>query len=293
VIAAVTGVSDGLPCPARAPAVAVCGYPDLGIHDRRHLFFLEPDHLREQLDFPTHLPVPLSSYGNVVYSIHAYTHKFTLDAILGQAPDRAGYPPGGFELSYATAEQEARAMGTALFVSEFGNEPEQDGLLLVNQLREQDRHLVGATVWPWKENCTLTTSWGVYAGVYEGAGDQRCAYDGHPDTAPKPQSGCLRQGRERLLAQAWPRAIAASEVSFHYDPASGAFDLLATATATAPPALVYLPPEVRGQPLVSGSAGLEQVNVGADASRLLVVKPRGGQFRVSVAPAPLRLVGCL
>jgi len=40
VVDAVTGVSDGAICPAGMPYAAACGYADLRVHDRRHLFFV-------------------------------------------------------------------------------------------------------------------------------------------------------------------------------------------------------------------------------------------------------------
>jgi endoglycosylceramidase len=296
VIDAITGAGDGLACPAGTPALAVCGFPDLGVHDRHHLFFLESDHLREQFDLPTHLPMPVSSYPNLVYSIHAYTHQFTIEAIAGQRPDQARFPPGGFEQSYASAEAEARSVGAALFVSEFGNPPELDDLLLTKQLQEQERHLVGATLWPWKENCTLGTTWGVYEGVFGAAPDQRCAVDRPPGSldaaASWPQEGCLRAGRERLLARVAPRAIVGTDVRYHYDPATGAFRLTASAPPGAPTAEIAVPPQVTGAPSVGGGAALERVVEAADGSRLLVVRPQGGLFAVDVAAAPLRLGGC-
>ena len=296
VIDAITGAGDGLSCPSWATPLAVCGYPDLGVRDRHHFVFLESDHLREQFDLPTHLPMPVSSYPNLVYTIHAYTHQFTIEAIAGQRPDRAQYPPGGFEQSYASAEAEARSVGAALFVSEFGNPPELDGLLLTNQLQEQERHLVGATLWPWKENCSLGTTWGVYEGVFGAAPDQRCAVDRPPGSldaaAAWAQEGCLRGGRERLLARVAPRAIAGSDVRYHYDPATGAFHLTAAAPPGAPMAEIVVPPEVTGAATASAGAALERVVDGPDGSRLLVVRPQGGLFAVDVAAAPLRLVGC-
>jgi len=291
VIDAITGVRDGVPCPAFAPALAACGHADLGIHDRRHLFFLDTGLWREITDLPTHLPVPVSSYPNVVLAIHAYTHKYTVDALLGQAPASASYPFGGYDQSYAAAELEARAMGAALYVGEFGDEVSEDGLLLTNQLREQERHLVGATFWIWKENCSPTAPWGVYAGV--GAG--RCAADQAPsarDTGPQPPNGCLRAGRERLLARAYPEAVAGGGLSYAYDPATGAFHLTARAPAGAHETLVVVPPEVRGEASVSGAAELSGMEVDAGGGRVLHVRPRGGTYAVSVAAAPLRLTGC-
>lgn len=295
VIDALTGAGDGLRCPASTPAVAVCGYPDLGVHDRRHLFFVEPDHLREQTDLLTHLPMPISSYPNIVYSIHAYTHKFTLDALAGQDPGHASYPPGGFELSYASAEVEARSAGAALFVSEFGNEPEEDDLLLAAQLGEQERHQVGGTLWPWKENCTLTTSWGVYDGVYSGQRDQRCAYDrpAPSDVTPKAQNGCLRPGRERMLARVWPRAAAGRIESYAYNSKTAAFELRASAPPRAAETVVFIPRQVQGAVSTGGASAPGAVDRVADGSRFVHVVPLGGAYSVSVAPAPLNLTPCL
>jgi endoglycosylceramidase len=296
VIDALAGTGDGLPCPASAPAVSVCGYPDLGVHDRSHLFFVQPDHLREQTDFPISPPAPFSSSGNLVYAIHAYTHVFTLDALAGQGRG-ASYPPGGFDLSYASGEVEARAMGAALFVDEFGDAPSDDAVLLAAQLREQERYRVGSTFWSWKENCALMSPWGVYDGVHGVQADQRCAYD-RPSAAaeptPAPQNGCLRAERERLLARPWPRALAASStrVSYAYDPGDGLFRMGATAPRGAAETLLYVPPEVRGIVAVDGAATVAATDQGPDGSRLVHVSPAGGAYRVTVLPAPLALAAC-
>jgi hypothetical protein len=294
---ALTGAGDGLPCPASAPPLAACGYPDLGVRDRAHLLFVEPDHLREQTDLATALPAPFTSDPNLVYAIHAYTHVFTLDALIGQDPRRAGYPPGGLATSYAGAAVEAAAMGAALFVDEFGGEPGVDPLLVAGQLREQERRLVGSTFWVWKENCALATTWGLFDGVFGRAGDQRCAYDrpaaAAAAAAPAPQNGCLRPERERLLARAWPRAVAAdSGPAYAYDDATGAFSLSATARAGDPETLVFVPREVRGPVAVTGAAAATATDADPAGGRLVHVRPAGGPYRVTVAPAPLALTGC-
>lgn len=292
-IDAVTGSGDGLPCPASSPGLAGCGYPDLGLHDTRQLFFLEADHLRSQLDFQTGLSLPVSSAPNLVYAIHAYTHKFTLDALIGQPPQRATYPFGGYEQSYADGENEARLMGAALFVDEFGNEPAADGLLLANQLREQEQHLTGSTYWPWKENCDAGPTWGVYAGIFGEVADQRCAYDrGSSRLAAAPQAGCLRDGKERLLARPWPTAIDARTMKYAYDPASGAFHLAADSAAAAE-TLIVVPPEVTGAVSVAGAATLRAIEPRAAGGRVVHVAPTGGEYTVDLAPAPLALAGCL
>jgi Cellulase (glycosyl hydrolase family 5) len=298
VIDALTGAADGLPCPGSTPALPACGYPDLGIRDRRHLIFLQPDHLREQTDFATSPPMPFSSYGNLVYTIQAYTHVFTVDALAGQDPRGAGYPPGGFDLTYLSAALEARALGAALFVGEFGNPPADDRLLLAAQLREQERHLVGSTFWPWKENCGMPAPWGIYDGIFGSRIDQRCSYDLSPPGAaagagPAPQNGCLRPERERLLARVWPRAVAAgTHLSYTYDPGSGRFQLTATAPARAAETLLSVPRQVRGAVSVSGAAAISSVEIAADGSRLVHVRLTGGAYRVVVLPAPRLPTSC-
>jgi len=297
VLDAVTGAGDGLPCPSSAPPVPACGYRDLGIGDRAHLFFVEPNHLREQTDFPTSLPLPFSSAANLVYAIHAYTHVFTLDALAGQDPRRASYPPGGFELSYVSGQLEARALRAALFVDELGNQPADDAILLANQLTSQERHRVGAILWVWKQNCAVVPTWGVYDGFYDGHRDQRCAYDRPPaarDPSTEPQNGCLRLDRERLLARVWPRAMAgtSSNVTYSYEPGTGLFNLAASAPAGAPETLLFVPRQVRGTVGVTGAAIISGTDRGQDGSRLVHVQPEGGFYQVVVLPAALDLTPC-
>jgi hypothetical protein len=277
VIDAVTGVGDGLPCPTGIFMPAFCGYPDLGIHDLRHLFFLEPG-LRQITDFPTHLGLPVSSDPNLVLDLHAYTHGFTLEALLGNRdPSHATYPWGGYDQTYSLGEREAKAIGAALFVSEFGNDPKYDSLLLANEVLEQEKHDVGFAFWTWKENGGKS-SWG----VFDAAGT---------DISPMPSSGCLRTARERLLARVYPLASSDPNLSYHYDSDTGGFSLAAHARAGDPPTVVYIPPEVTGAVAVLGTA-TPVTDTRTDGSRILAVTPSGGPFSIAVAAAPPILVGC-
>ena len=275
-IDAITGLRDGLPCPTHVFMPAVCGYPDLGIHDLRHLIFLEPGLLREVTDFPTHLGLPVSSDPNLVLSIHAYTHVYTIDHILGLDP--ATYPWGGYEQSYSLAQHEAKAINAAMFVSEFGNPPDRD-TLLANQLLEQERYLVGSAFWDWKENCG---GWAMFEGDPCTAGD----------TAPRRSSGCLRTSRERLVVRVYPRASSDPQLSYHYDSATGAFRLQARGASGAAPTIVYIPHEVTGAVQVTGSATAMPIDTNPDGSRVVSVSPDGGTFAITVAPAPLALTAC-
>ncbi|HET7419249.1 MAG TPA: cellulase family glycosylhydrolase [Candidatus Dormibacteraeota bacterium] len=264
VLDALTGAHDGLPCWSGFFMPATCGYRDLGVDDNRHLFFLDTGLFREVLDYPTHLGLPVSSYPNVVLAMHAYTHVYTLDTLTPWKD----YPPGGYDQSYATAVREAKAMDAALFVSEFGSDPKQDGNWLTNQLLEQEKHNLGFAFWPWKESNGST--WGMF---------------------DPPPNECLRVSRERLLGRVYPQATADTLLTFHYDPSDGLFSLHAHGRDGDPSTVVYIPPEVTGQVTLDGAVrGL--VSDQADGSRLVLASPTGGAFTIAVAPAPLRLHGC-
>jgi endoglycosylceramidase len=277
VVDAITGVRDGLPCWSGFYMPSICGYRDLGVHDLHHLFFLEAGLLREVTDFPTHLGLPVSSYPNLVLSLHAYTHKYTFDALAGQSPDNASYPWGGYDQSYAFGEREAKAMKAALFVSEFGFSPGATGdRVIASQLLEMEQHRVGFAFWTWKENGD--GGWGMFDGA-------------KPDQTPEPASGCLRPDRERLLVRVYPLASADPVLVYHYDPGTGAFSLNARGQSGDAPTVVYVPREVIGQVSVSGGV-TESENANPDGSRLVSASPSGGGFSINVAAAPLSLTSC-
>src|SRR5438309_10504384 len=68
----------------------------------------------------------------------------------------------------------------------------------------------------------------------------------------QPQSGCLRPERERLLARVYPSASADPNLTFHYDPSTGAFQLQASGQLGDVPTVVVFPVEVTGAVTVSG-----------------------------------------
>jgi hypothetical protein len=268
-IDAVTGVADGLPCWSGFVLPALCGHGDLGVHDTRHLMFLDTGLPREVTDFPTHLATPFTTYPNVVLALHAYTHIYTVDALMGQKAANATYPWGGYDQSYSWADREARAMRAALFVSEFGNDPADDPLILSHQLLEAERHVTGFAFWTWKENGGVH-AWGVFDA----------------------QSGCVRPQREAMLAAPYPRASFDPDLTFHYDPSSGLFSLHADGRAGDPTTVVYVPREVSGEITSDGGARVVVSANEGDGSRLVFASPTGGPFAVGIAPAPLHLSAC-
>lgn len=279
VIDAITGVGDGLPCWTGFYMPSVCGYRDSGVHDLHHLFFLEAGLLREVTDFPTHLGLPVSSYPNLVLSLHAYTHEYTFDAFAHQSPDKATYPWGGYNQSYALAEPEARAIKAAIFVSEFGFSPGEVGdRVIANQLLEMEQHRVGFAFWTWKENGGGNWS------LFEGA---------KPSQTPMPSSGCLKPDLERLVVRVYPLASADPSLTYHYDPSTGAFELQARGRAGDAATLVYIPSEVTGQVSVTGGLTDQAVDVKPDGSRLVTATPSGGPFSITVSTGAFASTGCV
>ena len=273
-IDAITGSHDGLPCWSGFFMPAPCGYRDLGADDLRHLIFLDTGLLREVTDFPTHLGLPVSSYPNVVLAMHAYTHFYTVDHLMPQLVSSSAYPWGGYDQSYSLAEREAKAMDAALFVSEFGNPPGDDGKLLASQVLEEERHRIGFAFWTWKENGS--GGWGVFA----------------PPAAPADASGCLRADREALLARVYPRTSADRTLTYHYDASDGSFTLKAGGHSGDPSTVVYVPLEVTGQ-ITSAGAVRVVVSRETDGGRVILAAPTGGEFVIAVSPAPLELTGCV
>jgi len=256
-----------------------CGYPDLGVHDLNHLVFMEAGLLRHVTDFPTHLGLPVSSYPNIVLSIHTYTHVFSLDHLFKLDPK--SYPWGGYDQTYALARREAAALNAALFVAEFGDFRSDDQQILANELLEQEKHVVGFAFWTWKENCGGSSTWGMFEGI-------DCA----PGATSTHSSGCLRAGRERLLARVYPQASADPKLTYHYESATGAFTLQANGQAGDAPTLVYVPREVTGEATVLGAFADRSITDLGDGGRMVSATPSGGTFTIAVAAAPLSLTGC-
>lgn len=286
VIQAVTGVRDGLPtCPAEAPTShdGSCAYPDLGVRDTRHAFYFEPNAFRNLVDISVQPNRPFTTYPEIVYAPHVYTHIFTLDRVLFRIPpERAVWPSYAFALQ--TADVEAKAMGAALVVTEFGGPDREFPTVTEHTVAQMDRFGVGATVWDWKNNCGLEAScgadepgrWTVYA-------------SGGPGPHP-PQNGPLLPGHVATLARVYPRLTAGRLDAWTFDPASGAFAMSASSDGAVTvgdrehETLVVAPPRVAsGTFAVSGAAALDGVVTNPDGSRWAWVAPSGaGAYSITL-----------
>jgi len=280
VIDALTGLSDGLPCPTSLPATPACGYPDLKVHDTRHAFFFEPMVLRNLEDAPDQAPLPFSSYPNLVYAPHTYTHVFTLDQNAGLSPSASPYPLS-YDQAFQVADTEARALGAALFSGEYGTSPDQDNTVLGPEMAAQDRALAGSTLWLWKGNCgpgstqaQCNNIWGMYAA----------------DAAATPAANLdLIPTRVANVSRVWPRATAGTLESFLFDPSSQTFHMTATSGEAVArgdqghETVVFIPSWVHGTVVVTGGAMLDTVSSQPDLTRVAYIAPDGtGSYAVSV-----------
>jgi endoglycosylceramidase len=274
VIDAIAGTHDGAVCPTGTSYTATCGYRDLGIDDTQHLFFVEPMALRNLTDVAVGLSLPFTSDKNIVYEPHAYTHVFTIDTEVPGGALSKVYP-----LSYSqamiTADAEARAIGAALFIGEFGNSNSDDSSILSQETAAIDQAGVGSSLWAWKGNCGPgSTAAQCEPGLWS-------VFQGDPAATPA-QNGPLFRSRLALLARVYPRATAGRLQSFGYDPATASFTMRATSTTPVVPGSrseeteVYIPPLVRGPVSASGASVLDAVVTNPDGSRTAFIAPTGG-----------------
>jgi endoglycosylceramidase len=287
-IEALTGVRDGeATCPTSAPNSDSCAYPQLASVSRQQIFF-EPLAWRNVVDFSPQVSTPFSSYPNLVYAPHVYTHAFTLDSFLGYPPATSPFPPN-YTFGYQTAEAEAQAMHAAVVTTEFGDSSSTDPLVLSSEESAQESTLTGGTLWAW--STTSGTCWcvGWQHSTFQTTSDGTPG-KGNPK-APVAKSSVLIASRQLYTARVWPRATAGTLLAYQYDPHSRSFFMSATDTAATPTGTradeteVYVPSNVHGSIAVGGNAHLDIVQRAPDGSHLAFIAPtgaNGGAYTVSV-----------
>ena len=307
-VEALTGVRDGRPtCPASAPTSLSnsCAYPKLASVSRQQIFF-EPLAYRNLLDFSLQVSKPFTEYPNIVFAPHVYTYAFTFEQdLLGLPAKPGGYPPN-FEFGYQTAEAEAQAMHSAVFVTEFGDSSSTDATILAGELAAQDSTQTGGTMWAWKglsakRGTCWCTRWqfSTYQTTANGTPGK-----GNPHEQPSPND-LLIASRQRELMRVWPTATAGRLGAYAYDPTTSSFVMVATSTAQGhrgdrhTDTVVYVPATVHGAVRVTGSAVLDGVVRAPDGSRrayvttTLVPVASGGSevYRVTVGAPSAALTG--
>lgn len=283
-IEALTGVRDGLPtCPASAPTSlsGSCAYPELAHVSHQQIFF-EPLAYRNLVDFSPQVSTPFSSYPNLVYAPHVYTHAFTVDQFIGYPATDSPYPPS-YTFGYQTAESEAQAMHAAVFTTEFGDASSTDSYVLAGETSAQEATLTGGTLWAWKGlSATEATCWCVR---WQHSSYQTTT-NGTPGTgnpkAPVSPDDLLIPSRATYMERVWPRATAGRLLSYQYDPADQNFAMVAQDDRAVRPGdraaetVVYIPASVHGEVTVAGGARLDAVVSEPDGSRLAYIAPTGG-----------------
>jgi endoglycosylceramidase len=242
-----------------------------GVPGFRQLFFIEPDALRNVTDQRSEFtPWSLfSSYPNVVYAPHIYTHVFTPDAELASLVPGINVVLGPlFPLSssYANAVGDARALGLPLWVGEFGNDVTDDDSLLRGHYQYSDANAIGNALWAWK-GLQLTSDKNCY-----------CVMEG-----PQPDQLRTFPSRLKFTARAYPLYLAGTLQGLGYDPDTGGFDLRASSAAvtrgdSGHATVLYVPAAVTA-PVQAEGAELEVLPRG-DGSRDVYAYPTGGAYRV-------------
>jgi len=222
VVQAITGFDDGRPtCPDDKPIGEFCAFPDLNVHDTKHIIFVEPMALRNQLDRDLGSNLrPFSSYDNIVFCPHTYSYSFTISLHL---------PWKLIDKSYAqaldTAWQSASLLHASVLVTEMGS-PTDHLERLQHIVEQQDAHLTGSTFWTWKES---GGGWGLWQGD-----------EGTPEMQLQPV-------REKILSRNRPLAVSGQLTGLTFDIDTGRMAMSAIAPAGIPtkdaqPTLVYLHP---------------------------------------------------
>jgi hypothetical protein len=227
------------------------------------------------------LSLPFTSYPGLVYAPHAYTHVFTLDTLVPGGVLSALYPLG-YGQAMVTAGAEARAMGAALFIGEYGNPNSADTTILSNETAAMDAATLGSSLWAWKGNCNPeVTAAACQPGLWS-------MFEGDASTPPT-DNGAVFPTRVKYVSRVYPRATAGQLVSFSYAPGSGSFTMRATSRSSVKPGArdleteVYIPPTDSGPVSVNGAATLDAVVRNPDGSRLALVAPIGaGTYGVGV-----------
>ncbi|NNN22088.1 MAG: cellulase family glycosylhydrolase [Acidimicrobiales bacterium] len=287
-IEALTGVRDSLPtCPLKSPTGTDCAYPQLANVSKQAILF-EPMAYRNLLDFSPQVSTTFSSYRNLVYAPHVYTHAFTADQFIGYTPQNSPYPPS-YTFGYQSADSDAIAMRSAVLTTEYGAGANTDSYILSGETAAQDESATGGTLWAWKGlSSSQGSCWCVrwqyssYSTTSDGTNGS-----GNPSSKPSPND-ILISSRATYLERIYPRYIDGTLSAYGYDPTTKSFALVVTASKKITPGNygddteIYIPSTVGASASVSGSAKLDGSVSEPDGSRLIYVVPTGGSYIVTV-----------
>jgi hypothetical protein len=232
----------------------------------------EPLAYRNLIDFSPQVTTAFSSYPNLVYAPHVYTHAFTVDQFIGYPAKSSPYPPT-YDFGYQTAE--AQTMHAAIVVTEYGASSSTDGFLLAGETGAQEDTLVsGSTLWALKGlSSDEGTCWCVrwqhssYGTTSDGT---RGSGNAHAPVSP---DDVVISSRQEQMDRVWPRAVAVTLLAYRYEPSTRSFAMVATSPRVSGggshDTIVYVPSTVPGHVAVTGAAVIAAVTKAPDGSRFV------------------------
>ena len=169
---------------------------------------------------------------------------------------------------------------SAILVTEFGCGADADERLLTPTIDAQDRAMIPAIIWPWKNNCFspgCQSSWSLYdSGISNGT--------------DATQNGPERPNRVRLLSRVHPRGVVGQLKNYFYNTTTSSFIMAATCRnktllSINNETLIYIPRRLNNSVInVTGQAILNGIIKNPDLSRLVVINPTcDGDYYVIVA----------
>ncbi|CAF0845113.1 unnamed protein product [Didymodactylos carnosus] len=185
-------------------------------------------------------------------------YKRVIQAITGVRDDLPDCP----HYAYESALNESVGLQTAVPVTEYGCGADADDTLLTPTIESQDKAMISAIVWPWKNNCfqaRCQTSWSLYD-----LGSQNGSVANQ--NSPEPPN------RVRILSRVHPRGVIGQLQHYFYNATTSSFVMTAkclnqAALMSVNETLVYIPRRLN-----------------SSVSRVVVINPTcTGQYQVLVA----------
>lgn len=165
-------------------------------------------------------------------------------------------------------------------MTEFGCGADADDTLLIPTIEAQDKAMISASVWPWKNNCFQAgceTSWSLYD-------------SGAPNGSFANQNGPERPNRVRILSRIHPRGVVGRLQQYLHNTTTSSFSMTAdcadkSVLLRSNETIIYVPRRLNASVVnVTGEATLKYIINNPDGSRHVIVSPTcNGQYHVLIA----------
>lgn len=187
---------------------------------------------------------------------------------------------GCFSYAYETALNESIGLQSPILVTEYGCGADADERLAVPTIEAQDRAMISALIWPWKNNCYqpgCESSWSLYdSGTLNGTFAT--------------QNGPERPNRVRILSRIHPRGVVGQLKQYFHNTTTSSFTMTADCTnktilLSNNETIIYIPRRLNSSVVnVTGEAKLLIILKNPDESRLALINPTcNGKYYVFIA----------